>query len=581
MKRQSVALALGLAALLAVPAAGDQPIQYESARPPENPKAGAIHTEGEALPESGPAIFVDLKDVPTGDPGAVPGMFRGHVQGDFRGEPQPGFTSGVPELEDGVSFIDAPVAAPGPDSFVPNVPNAPGDILRNFNGQVASGWRPPDPVLAVGPRHVLEVVNSGFTIFTKDGNVERFYTDLETFFAPVRASTPIPCTTANCFVFDPRVLFSPAHGKFVMFALARDDFNQRSYLFFAISQTNNPLGGWWQYFTYDPGGNNAWVDYSGLSADPWGVYFTGNEFFWAGGFKHSILISIRPNVFSGTWNGGWVFTNLTWDEPGNPKVFEVQPAVLNYALFPGDEATFFVNTFNSSGSKLCLKKLTGDRGSSPLLETFDGTVAAYADPGLARQPAPGADDIEMFYAGAQNAVYSQRHVYVALNDAGTNQSGFYVSKFNVDTLTQIRNVTSYSADLYYYYPNIALVGDSNSPMVGVALSYSGNAQFASGAVKLFENFLTDSSGNFWATAGGSATYNSYVDGRNRWGDYLGAVRDLSCDNLWTVTMFAPATNVWATRITAVAGPTAPVGICRLIFDDGFERGTTLNWSSTT
>lgn len=584
MKSRSSIAALVLSALVGTSVVAAEDMRAEKSLPPDGAPIGAIHTEGESLLDFGGGPFtVDLRLVPTGDPEA--GLPRGHVQGDFRGEDQPGFFPGVPELDAGA--VEGPAPRPAPVAFAPGAPDAPespdapGDILRSFPGQASSGWRPPDPVLAVGPKHVLEVVNSGFTIFTKDGGLERAYTDLETFFTPLRNATPIPCTVANCFVFDPRVTYSQAHGKFVMFALARDDFNLRSYLFFAISTTNNPLGTWWQFFTYDPGGNDAWVDYSGMSADPWGIYFTGNEFLWAGGFKHALIISLRPDVFSGTWNGGWVFTNLTWDEPGNPKAFDVQPAVLGFNAFPGDQATFFVNTFNSSGTKFCRWMLTGDRGSSPTLVRGDGTVSAYADPGLARQPAPGADDIEMFYAGVQNLVYSQRHVYVALNDAGTNQSGFYVSKFNVDTLTEARNLTYYTGGLYYYYPNVALVGDTTTPMVGLAMSYSGDAQFASGAIKLYENFLTDDSGNFWATASGSATYNSYVSGRNRWGDYMGAVRDHSCDTLWSVTQLAPALNTWRTQIFAVAGVAPITGTCALIFDDGFERGNSLNWSSAT
>jgi hypothetical protein len=583
MKPRRLFAALALGALQALPVVAIDDVRADQLRPAAVPPPAAT-ADGESLAGvGGGPVFVDLKLVPTGDPGL--GQPRGHVQGDFRGEDQPGHVAlGLPEHDAGAVEADGP--RPAPAGFAPGAadapatPLAPGDILRSFAGQASSGWRPPDPVLAVGPRHVVEVVNSGFTIFTKDGGLERAYTDLETFFTPIRNSTPIPCTAANCFVFDPRILYSPSHGKFVMFALARDDFNLRSYLFFAISTTDNPLGTWWQYFTYDPGGLDAWVDYSGMSADPWGVYFTGNEFLWAGGYKGAIILSIRPDVFSGTWNGGWIFTDVRWEEAGNPKAFDIQPVVLGFDLYPGDQATFFVATFNSSGNKISRWKLTGDRGSAPTLDPEDGTASAYADPGLARQPAPGADDIEMFYAGVQNAAYSQRHAYVALNDAGTDQSGFYVSKFNLDSATEARNITYYTGGNYYYYPNVALAGlDSTAPLVGVAMTYSGDATFPSGAFKLYENFMTDISGEFWETAPGLATYNSYVDGRNRWGDYLGAVRDHSCDTLWSVTEMTPSVNAWRTHIFAVAGGAPITGTCALIFDDGFERGSTLNWSS--
>jgi len=573
MRRLLLCVALVLWAPALLVAAGD----LREAPPSEEKFRArtAAHTAGEAALGFGGSVVVHLKDVPLGDPDGAAEL-RGHEQGDFRGSSQPGFQSGVPELEADAVFGPAPSTAS--ESSAPNAPDAAGDMFRNFQGQGPSGWLPPDPVLAVGPKYVLEVVNSGFTVYTKDGGLERAYTDLEAFFEPIRDSTPIPCTAANCFVFDPRVVYSQFHGRYVLFALANDGFNQRAYLFFAVSQTSDPLGAWWQYWGADGGGDDAWIDYSGVSVDPWGVYFTGNEFFWAGGFKHSIIFSVRPSVLTGSWTGAWIFTGLTWDEPGNPEVFEIQPAVLTHGS-PGDDATFFVNSFNSSGNKFCLWTMTGDRGDHPTLVRGDGIVAAYADPGVARQPAPGADDIEMFYAGVQNVAYSQRNVFVALNDAGTDQAGYFVSQFDVDSLTEERNITYYTGANYYYYPNVALVGDPYSPMVGVAISWSADDQFISGAYKLYENFLVDASGDFVATRGGTSTYNVYFNGRNRWGDYLGAVRDATCDNLWVVTQFVSAFNTWSTQISGIRGPSPQTGICNLIFDDGFERGSTFNWSS--
>ena len=343
-------------------------------------------------------------------------------------------------------------------------------------------------MLAVGPRHVVEVVNSGFTIFSKDGGLERAYTDLEGFFGPsLFPILPIPCTNANCFVFDPRIIFSHGHGKFLMMALVRDDVNLRSYIFFATSATSNPLGAWSLFFTLDSFNNDAWIDYSGLGADLNGVYFTGNEFFWAGGFKHSIILSVRPDVFDGTWNGAWIFWDLRWPTAGNPLVFEIQPASPTHG-FPAE--TWFVNTQNFSGNLACLWEMTGDRGNAPSLISNAVTIQAYADPGVAAQPDAALDDIEMFYAGAQNAVYSQRHVYLALNDANTGSADFFVSKLDVDSNTEVRNITYHTGSTYYYYPNVTLFGsDSFDPLLAVGMSWSSDTQYPSGALKVYNDYL--------------------------------------------------------------------------------------------
>lgn len=579
MKIADIAASAGIAPLVILAAfssaalsAEDPRLEAAAAEAPST-TAGLVAQGGPLDDFAGPVV-VQMKDIPTGDSRALPGALRGHEQGHPGKAGQPGFVLGDPLADAAAVFGPGPAAAPR--AHTADEPDAPGDLRRNFAAQAASGWIPPDPVLAVGPKYLLEVLNSGFTIYSKDGGLDRAYTDLQTFFAPILGA--IPCAPADCFVFDPRVLFTHWHNKFVLQALVRDDTNLRSYIVFAISQTDNPLGGWWQYFTYDVSSTaDAWTDYSGMSADGWGVYFTGNNWFWAGGFKYAIEISIRPDVFSGTWNGGWVFWDLRWNEPGNPQAFDIQPAVPTHG-FPSDSATFFVNTFNSSGNKANILKLTGDRGNAPTLVANSATVSAYADPGLAHQPAPGADDIEMFYAGAQNVAYSQRRVYLALNDAGSGNSGFFVSKINVDSFVEERNITYYNGTDYYYYPNVTLFGtDSNNPLVAVAMSWSNDSVHPSGALKLYQNYTVDASGAFWNVAGGSATYNSYFNGRNRWGDYLGIAHDTTCDTAWSVTEYAPSTNVWGTAITEILGDAPQSGNCNLIFDDGFERGSTANW----
>ena len=55
---------------------------------------------------------------------------------------------------------------------------------------------------------------------------------------------------------------------------------------------------------------------------------------------------------------------------------------------------------------------------------------------------------------------------------------------------------------------------------------------------------------------------------------MGVARDPVCNTAWSVTELAPSTNVWRTHIFEVAGDTALPAACRLIFDDGFERGST-------
>ena len=573
--RLAVALVASLFALSLPVAllAADRP-PAEPARAPAAIDPQSLHTTGAPLVAVGPFV-VDLARVPTGDPEFQPGVDRFHDQGEPGGDAPDRARFSSP-LED--RSFEGPGPSPADGGRAADAPSAPGDPLRSFQGMTDSGWYPPDPVLAVGPKYIVEAINSGFSVYTKDGGLERSYTDLETFFNPIIAS--LPAWSVNGFVFDPRILYSPEHGKYVLLGLAADDINLTSYVFLAVSATSNPLGNWYQYYYGDTAHPANWIDYSGLGSDTWGVYFTGQSFPWAGGFTSSLIFSIPATVFTGGNGGGWYFYNLRWNETGNPLVFDIQPTIAH--TIAGGEETFFVNTFTSSGNKACIWQLTGPRNNAPTLVRNSATVQAYAEPGLASQPGAVADDIEMFYAGVQNAAYSQRKVYFALNDfVAADTTGFYVSKVDVDTRVENRNITYATGGIHYYYPNVSLCGgDSFDPEVGVAMSWSSNAQYASGAIKYYQDFTVDSSGYFWGIASGSATYNRYGSGRNRWGDYMGIHRDWSCNTLWSVTEFAPALNVWRTQIGETQCDTALPQQCRLIFDDGFERGNRQNWSSS-
>ena len=76
-----------------------------------------------------------------------------------------------------------------------------------FGGMTATGWYPPDPDLAVGPNHILQVVNASIAWYTKSGTLQ-FQQTAGTFFSGVAQTT---------FIFDPkcfydRVMYSVRQG---------------------------------------------------------------------------------------------------------------------------------------------------------------------------------------------------------------------------------------------------------------------------------------------------------------------------------------------------------------------------------
>lgn len=444
-----------------------------------------------------------------------------------------------------------------------------GEVRTNFAGLSSTGWIPPDIVMAVGPSHVVQAVNSGFAIFSKNGSAQQGYTTFDSFFAPVK-----PAGWSG-FLFDPRVLYSPEHGKFVMLALGLDQTNLGSYLYVAVSQTTNPTGVWWVWrinSNFAGLTGDAWLDYAGLAADSWGIYATGNYYFWAGGFKYSTIISLNPAMFSGGSSNGWQFVNLQW--PSASVAFGLQPA-LPLSIAGGAE-TYFLNSFFSFGNQLLLWTLTGDRTSSPTLVRSTVGTTSY-DSILQNVDQPGsATHLDGGDARIMNAYYSQRRVYGTLTsdtNANTTSSGAFVAKINVDTKLTEWNVTvDGGPGWYYFYPALA-IGDavSTTPSVSLFLSWTHPAsnRFASSAVKTYLRPPLHQAGPFPSLALGQAAYVS-LDGnnRNRWGDYQGAAFDFTNGTVWGSVEHAGTGNSWRTQVAELSAA---------LFADGFETGNTNLW----
>jgi hypothetical protein len=446
---------------------------------------------------------------------------------------------------------------------------APGDSVQEFLGLANTGWIPPDTVLAAGPSSLVEVVNSGFAVYSKGGGTLQGYTTFDFFVAPALPSG------WQGFLFDPRVLYSPEHSRFVMLVLGLDAVNQESYFFIAVSQTTDPTGLWWLYrfAADDPNSadSDSWADYCGLGADTWGLYVTCNMFRWTGTFKHGKLWSLNPAMFTGGSGNGWGFWDLRWNN--NSQAFSLQPAT-PYSI-AGDQATFFANTFSFSGSSVLLWKLTGDRTSSPTLVRSTIGTQLYSAIGQNVDQPGSSTDLDGGDARILNAAYKDRKVYTVLtHDPGNNglQSGWLLFKLDVDTSSRDwQHLVAPPVGFYYFYPAITLDGAGGSvPLLAIfgswtdaETSITSSTNYASGLFKVLTNQTVDGDGPFVSFYDGLAPYVRLdSNNRNRWGDYSGAAYDWTTGNVWGAVEAAGSGNTWRTVIKSLE-----MGGCG---PDGFE-----------
>jgi hypothetical protein len=209
--------------------------------------------------------------------------------------------------QDGARRIPSPISVEAADKLRAAAQNMPAneriqqmnDISKNgptagvsfdsldYNDCCGGGGNvPPDPELAVGPNHIIAVVNVSLEIYDKSGNLLVGPTTLSSFFTGTAG-----CTSGS--VFDPNVLYDESTDRFIIGV----DGNGTDYCV-AASQTGDPLGAWNRYgFETDIGG--AFFDYphAGVGVDA--IYMGSNQFGGTAGFEGRVFAMDKAAMYSG------------------------------------------------------------------------------------------------------------------------------------------------------------------------------------------------------------------------------------------------------------------------------------------
>ena len=229
----------------------------------------------------------------------------------------------------------------GLDQFLQAI--APTGFANGDNGQL----EPPDQGLAVGNGFVLEPINNAIAIFDTKGNLfgfeamSAFFGLLPTF--TVQNGQAVP--PFGPFLSDPRAYYDSVNGHFFVTELeigidpTTGNFGSTSEILIAVSQTNNPFGGW-NIFSLDVskdgdarfGGcpSGCFGDQPLIGADANGFYVSTNAFgLPPDGFRGEQLYAISLATLE-AGGGGSIsavhFGNLNV-APGTPAR-SIQPATV-------------------------------------------------------------------------------------------------------------------------------------------------------------------------------------------------------------------------------------------------------------
>jgi hypothetical protein len=275
---------------------------------------------------------------------------------------------------------------------------------RYFPGPVDGRYVPADNQMAVGPNHVVCMVNAMIAIYTKSGT-QLFQQRLEDFFTGVAETN---------FVFDPKAFYDPISKRF--FVLADDGATgSANNMLVAVSDDDNPNGSWFKY-KIPSAFNGSWLDYPGFGFNKDAIIITGNLFDGNGSGVEALVVKKAPLL-----TGGSPQVTVIND----PSTFTLQPSrttdvnldkVFGVANGGGNAIRFFAFTSLSSGT--------------PTLREIDVAVPAYGAPPNA---ASGSTQLSTVGGRQMTCQYRLGQVVAANTIAAGSNCGIRWYDFNVNS----------------------------------------------------------------------------------------------------------------------------------------------------
>jgi len=235
----------------------------------------------------------------------------------------------------------------------------------NFPGISQARFTPPDPTLAVGPNHIVQMVNSEIAWFTKDGTMQ-FQNTLDSTGSPGFFET----VGAGDFCVDPRCFYDHYANRFVVMCLEVYFGIDESYLTIAVSDDDDPNGIWYKYRPWGVfriGNTDYWADYPSFGFDANGYYISGNLFSF--GFSQN-GVGIRTMDKTPFLTGQAITVN---------DIFNTSFSTVQMAQNFGSNSTPYGVAFNTSTSATIIA--INDPLGTPSISTSNVSIAGFSGSG--------------------------------------------------------------------------------------------------------------------------------------------------------------------------------------------------------
>lgn len=425
-------------------------------------------------------------------------------------------------------------------------PPPPPITIASFQGNNQYSGFPPDPDIAVGPNHIIMVVNSSFRISDKAGNT------IKTISANSWYNSVLP----NSGAFDPRIFYDFHANRWVMVWDNVNTNNLTAYFLISVSDDDNPIGIWFNWAlpanVYGSTSSGTWQDHETIGFDRNAFYITGRHFgFFGGYFGNAVRVLPKQQFLGGTpgpitWWDFWALRDLNGID-----VDAIRPSYVY-----SDPPHFYLAgpPAVTSGSYFAVFRIGNPLGT-PTISCVHVPVVSWTNAPNAGQLG-GGQALETGGSRLRHPpVYRDSSLWMAHSVNNFGYSAVRYLRINTATNLAIEDASFGDLGYWYFYPALAADKDGN---IGITFSRSGDAEYVGAYFAWRLN--TDPPGlrPSETMRAGAGNYVVIGDGRNRWGDYMGAALDpADKNNMWFLTEYAAATNqfgVWAHGVRFVPYP---------------------------
>lgn len=409
------------------------------------------------------------------------------------------------------------------------------------------GLTPPDPVLAVGPDHVMVAVNAAFVIYNKDG---------ASLLGPITLSALFAGTGMGCGTnpFDPEVLYDESANRYLLTADGGG-----SALCVAVSQTGNPTAGWYVYsyntgpgfFDFPQAGigrNELFIGANnyGAPASVGQIYAIRKSDLYAGVGAAAVMRTINPSLSNPSPTPLHLhgFNQGTWPTSGPHHILVSHYDSDIYTLYTWNDP-FGANSLTTIAT-FDLTATSGVPVGTPLvMPQKDGeNIGGRPNQGL-------IDDRQWDLEYRNGFLWTTMHVSCNPGDGSVNCIRWAKIEPNSGSIVQSGVLGSHG--VYRAYPDLMVDRFNN-----VALAYARLSATTYPGAFFTCRGTNDQPGEPWLEAaikGGEVVYTSFTQDPPpyRWGDYLTMTIDPDGETFWAIGEYSKditAAARWGTYVVA-------------------------------